>query len=361
MKSAAPGKNLKEKSGMGNTKIGMVLMPDCSSGGATYERIVKEALDEQYNVQPIYLKKNKICPSQQVNFLLNRRAISLNYDALILNINAAFGMDYRHYKGIPKFLIWHHYDPWEMVRGRLVSGKYMQWLHERILRHAAEFDVLVVVGEFWRSFFAKYDFKRIEVIYNSFDLDLFASLSSRQNHDSARQQIGLPSGKSMVYIGQPQKAKGADRIFSALKKRDDLFLIGSGRKHIDLPIHHFSGNYEDYLKMLGLSDVALSMSRMYEGWNRTAHEAMLMGTPVIGNAIGNSGELLIGAEQVICHDYNQLGQAIDVVLSRQTYFKQKAYSYVTLPKFSKEFFVNRWQSLVADVLGREKRINKITW
>ena len=108
--------------------------------------------------------------------------------------------------------------------------------------------------------------------------------------------------------------------------------------------------------MLGVCDVALSMSCMYEGWNRTAHEAMLMGTPVVGNAIGNSGELLNGAGQLICNNYKQLSQEIDKMIEKREYYRKNALSYVYHSKFSKEFFAHRWQSLLYDVLKDHENV-----
>ena len=53
--------------------------------------------------------------------------------------------------------------------------------------------------------------------------------------------------------------------------------VMTGKKdgNLDLPVKHFNLPYRDYLLLLKVCDVVLTMSRMVEGWNRTAHEAMV--------------------------------------------------------------------------------------
>ena len=44
--------------------------------------------------------------------------------------------------------------------------------------------------------------------------------------------------------------------------------------------------------LLQAASVAVTMSKFNEGWCRTAHEAMLCKTPVVGSGMGGMGELL---------------------------------------------------------------------
>jgi glycosyltransferase involved in cell wall biosynthesis len=57
------------------------------------------------------------------------------------------------------------------------------------------------------------------------------------------------------------------------------------------------------------------MSRFREGWCRTAHEAMLLGRPVVGSGTGGMGELLRGGHQVICPSHTQLRSHVEALLA----------------------------------------------
>ena len=327
--------------------VGLIENLGAASGGAAYERMVAEALEATCDVRRMATRCRKWIRGFLANMILNGRQVSCEPDALILTVNTAAFLDWSRHRHQKKILIWHHHDANAFAGGRPMLRVVYEVLFHRILSRASEIDQLVVVGEFWRSFFSKYDFRQIEVVYNPFDLELFKKLSAKLDHTAVRRSLGVPNGAQVVYIGQFQKLKGARFIFDALKHRKDLFLIGSGRKDIDLPVCHFSGSYEEYLQMLGACDVALSMSRMYEGWNRTAHEAMLMNTPVIGNAIGNSGELLNGARQLICHDYKALPTVIDQVVRSCDSYQDAAREYVFGGEFSSEHFSACWQKVVS--------------
>ena len=56
------------------------------------------------------------------------------------------------------------------------------------------------------------------------------------------------------------------------------------------------------------------MSKFLEGWNRTAHEAMLCRTPVIGSGTGGMRELLLGGQQIICEDIKTLPEIVDYAI-----------------------------------------------
>ena len=56
------------------------------------------------------------------------------------------------------------------------------------------------------------------------------------------------------------------------------------------------------------------MSKFQEGWCRTAHEAMLLKTPVVGSGFGGMSELLEGGGQIICDNFNDLKEKIEYLL-----------------------------------------------
>ncbi len=170
---------------------------------------------------------------------------------------------------------------------------------------------LVVISRFWRDYFHELGFKNIETIYCGFDKNEFSA--DGQIVERLRLKIN-PGDKKIVYIGNSQKKKGADKAYEALKDRKDLVLITSGNKDVELPCLNLELNRKDYLAFLSLSDVVVTFSQFKEGWNRVAHEAMMMGVPVIGSGLGGMGELLSGGGQKIVTDSSVLGKSLDEVL-----------------------------------------------
>lgn len=170
---------------------------------------------------------------------------------------------------------------------------------------------LVVISKFWRDYFFNLGFKNIENVYCGFDKKDF--VIDRTASETVRAKIN-PKDKKIVYIGNSQKKKGADLAYKALKDRDDILLVTSGNKDIDLPCLNLSLNRQEYLALLSVSDVVVTFSQFKEGWNRVAHEAMMMGVPVIGSGLGGMGELLAGGGQKIVTDSKELNKVINDIL-----------------------------------------------
>ena len=85
------------------------------------------------------------------------------------------------------------------------------------------------------------------------------------------------------------------------------------------------------------------MSKFKEGWCRTAHEAMLLKTPVVGSGLGGMRELLEGGKQIICQDFTSLKEKVEYLLNHSEVRKkigQDGYNFAkdfTLERFKKEW------------------------
>ena len=119
--------------------------------------------------------------------------------------------------------------------------------------------------------------------------------------------------KPILYLGNCQRIKGVVEAYEQLKDLK-VHLVTSGRKEVDLPILNLNLDYRDYLLLLKSSSVVITMSKFKEGWNRTAHEAMLCKTPVIGSGLGGMKELLEGGNQIICENFSDLKERVSYVL-----------------------------------------------
>ena len=83
-------------------------------------------------------------------------------------------------------------------------------------------------------------------------------------------------------------------------------------------------SFQEYLILLKASTVVLTMSLFKEGWCRVAHEALLLGTPVIGSGAGGMTEVLAQGGGLSCERAENLekverflkGQNIKVRIGR---------------------------------------------
>jgi glycosyltransferase involved in cell wall biosynthesis len=85
------------------------------------------------------------------------------------------------------------------------------------------------------------------------------------------------------------------------------------------------------------------MSKFREGWNRTAHEAMLCKTPVIGSGLGGMRELLEGGSQIICEDFDDLKERIWYVLDHPELGEN---GHAFAKQFTVKRFEEEWQNLI---------------
>ena len=308
------------------------------TGGALHEKMVLDALREDHTILWREIGHSRWVPGDfpsTIPFLWNDRP---DADITIFNSGTLPLADLRKHK--KKILLLHHYHP-SVGRAKWIHRKYQ----ERVLRLASRVDVVAVLGEYWRAFFSSYPFRNIVVSYTPFDLPV--SPERLGDREALRRELGLPTdGRKLIYIGGVTRAKGADAIYEVLGRNEKYFLIGSGIKEPDIPVMCFSGDYQSYLKLLYVCDVSLCVSRLQEGWNRIAHESLLMHTPVIGKGIAGSGELLVNAGQYLCYDLSKYDQAIEHVLARREEYVERAQAYIHNEKFTLPYFKRQWKDII---------------
>lgn len=227
-----------------------------------------------------------------------------DFDFVFRAMNHVFFMD----SNPKQLVIAYHYDT--TYCHPLVAAHHYLTLRS-LIHHKDKVHKLIVIAKYWRDYFFNLGFKNVETIYCGFDKKNF--VTSEQALEKLRLKIN-PRDKKIVYIGNPQRKKGADKVYKALKHRDDILLITSGNKDVDLPCLNLELSYPDYLAMLKLSCAVITFSQFKEGWNRVAHEAMMMGVPVIGSGLGGMSELLLGGGQMKVTNAKDLSWALDRVM-----------------------------------------------
>jgi glycosyltransferase involved in cell wall biosynthesis len=204
-------------------------------------------------------------------------------------------------------------------------------------------DAVITVSEYWRERLLENGCVNVFVIHNSFDLNNFNI--SNEEAEKFKENRDL-TGKPIIYLGNCQRAKGVLESYQALKDLN-VHLVTSGEIFVKTPARNLQLNYPDYLKLLKASSVTLAMSRFREGWCRTAHEAMLLKTPVIGSGKGGMKELLEGGKQMVCSEFGELRRKVEYLLEHpEIRIKMGQAGFDFAKNFTSEKFKNDWLSII---------------
>ena len=200
---------------------------------------------------------------------------------------------------------------------------------------------VVVIAEYWRCFLLNRGVIDPVVIHTPFEVERYRV--SPADIEAFRLERGLTK-RPLVYLGNCRPQKGTEEAWAALRDLDYGF-VTSGRRALDLPVPNIDGSIHDYVLLLAACDVVLTMSTFAEGWNRTAHEAMLVGTPVIGSGRAGMRELLEDGGQLICERFEDLRHLIPHVIEERAARGDRGRRYAA--QFTVARFAAQWMELLA--------------
>jgi glycosyltransferase involved in cell wall biosynthesis len=198
---------------------------------------------------------------------------------------------------------------------------------------------LVVISQFWLEFLQQKGFRNVHLIYCGFDLKQYQVSDSEV--EAFKSKYGL-SGK-ILYIGNPQRKKGTHLVYEYLKDAG-YTLVCSGEGDLEIPVPQLKLGFREYLCLLKASTAVVTMSQFLEGWNRVAHEAMLLGTPVVGSGFGGMKEVLDGGQQIICTDFSKLVESLRIAERDRERLAIDGYRFAI--QFPVERFQKAWVDLV---------------
>ncbi|HRH65940.1 MAG TPA: glycosyltransferase [Bacteroidia bacterium] len=256
-------------------------------------------------------------------------------------------------------------EPYPVVFGKRISGiKYAGMIHHiddvlgkssvkhawyfgRLKRRLVKLDMVITVSAFWKSYLENLGCRNVRVIYNSFDS---ASCSVKPEAvESFKRTHDIPSDKPLVYIGNASRQKGVYEVYEALRNEPYYLVMSGPQNHApDLPVKYVKVDHDEYLTMLTASAAVITFSKMIEGWNRIAHEALLCGTPVIGSGVGGMRELLEGAGQKIVTEAGGLSVALQDVIMNRTALAEKGRNFVS--RYDMSYFRHAWLEAMAELL-----------
>jgi len=323
-----------------------------ANGGYAYDTYARRLLRERYRVEVTYVPRGRSASKparawQWAVFATRMRRLKLRGDIVVRDFFSTIFCPQDRSRRYVSIL--HHFD----TRCTPYKSLY-RFLGRCYLRRLAAADAVVVVSEYWRRVLERAGVSTGHVIYNSYDLAQF-DLSDEELR-AFRRSLGARDGRPLIYLGNARPEKGFREAYAALRSLDADF-VTTGRERTDLPVIHVFLSYRDYLKLLASCDLVITMSLFDEGWCRTAHEAMLCGTPVVGSGRGGMGELLTKGGQRICPSFDKLLPTVrEVFADRSLYARMSRDGRAYASQFDLSYFANRWHELIEE-LGR-KRIRR---
>ncbi len=280
------------------------------TGGFIHEQFLLEKLSEAFTKNGFDVKKKTI---RTYHFFYGFGHIKLMWwsfkhatsDINIVVARSALSSIIRNIFSNRKTLIVLHYFD-ERDNKRLT----LKWYYDLLFLVLSNFRLknisIIAVAPFWVNYFEKKTDGNIPVFLfpNFFETKKYQPLISQQKI-------------KQIHLGQ-YSWKNDPRIFELAKQLSDQGFRCYFSTLIKKEEGEFEGydivfeDTETYLKNMARSLYTLAFIGINEGWNRVAHESILVGTTLIGNNAGGLGDMLNESGSLIA---NEPQQFIDHILN----------------------------------------------
>lgn len=322
-------------------KIYQILLSSKKSGGAIYEFYISAALRNVTKVnQMIVVQDSHLWAIKKIFLIFSKLksfSKTLKQESIVIrNLATLFFLTNQS----KDMVVFHHYDPNVYP---LHIRLFQIMMHRNFKKNVDQLHKIIVVSQYWKEYLIKEGVcpKKIDIIYNPFEIEHYG-LKDEHMLNAFKEKYSLVD-KPIIYIGNPQKIKGANIVYEALKELP-VHLVTSGSGELSLPCRNLQLSFEEYLLLLQASSLVVLMSQFKEGWNRVAHEAMLSKTPVIGSGKGGMKELLEEGSQIVCTDTKALYPlAVDLLSNNQKRVDIANRGYLYAREFTLERFAKAWE------------------
>lgn len=284
------------------------------TGGYRYElflfdEIVKHFKQQNYDVQAISIRKEKffkgilqhlylflwanVAARAHINVVVSRLALS----AILRNL----------FTNKKVYIVWHNYD--EREHQSIALKCYYQcvfWL----LRNIQLKNVQIITGaHYWVDFFSKkiHHKNRVSYFPNLFENEFYEKFCT----ENKLKQIHLgqwhaKNDSNIFKLAEKLHQQGYTCYFSSL----DAY---QARQEKHFAIKYFE-SFESYLQCMAESAYTIAFTQLNEGWNRLAHESILVGTSVIGYNKAGLGELLQLSNSFVVEN---IVEAFDIIIQNK--------------------------------------------
>jgi len=280
------------------------------TGGYKHELFYAEQLHQYLNkkgenVSLEIVRKNRFYtnPLAYLKLFLLGLTSNVNYNIVVARV-ALFAVLRNVFTQSKVYIVLHNFDK--------NDGKSF-WLN---LYYEALFFVLkntrnknisiVAVAPFWVQFFKEKTNQNISVFYfpNFFNNSFYAPFIN-------------PKKEKQIHLGQ-WSFKNHPDVFDIAKQltNQGYYCYFStnfkdfATKSSTYEVVYFD-QFENYLSQMALSEFTLAITGINEGWNRVAHESILVGTPVIAYAKAGLLDLVKESKSIAANNMKVVLQAIE--------------------------------------------------
>lgn len=205
-------------------------------------------------------------------------------------------------------ITWHHHDKAD-ARTRM-TRLYMKWLIGILAKTSSKRIAIMVVSEYWRAYFRSLVSPSVDIIYfpNLFDTQYYRSFQQvKKLKQIYLGQLAFKTDEKILELAHLLNQQGYSCFFTTL----DASQTGVFDDYEVLKFEHHS----EYLNKVAQSEYSIAYIQLNEGWNRVAHESILVGTQVIGVDKGGLGDLLRESNSL---QAGSVQDFLDIILKHQT-------------------------------------------
>ena len=143
-----------------------------------------------------------------------------------------------------------------------------------------------------------------------------------------------------------EAVKAAKVKYIAFLRRDDIWTNNKLKVQLDCMKLNF--NHKEYVTLLVVSDLLITMSKFLEGWNRTVYVAILVGTPVVGSGKGGMLELLEKSSQKVVTNFSDLNEIVSKVLNEES--KNIEHTLIFVSRLDLNYLRKSWSAVFKDFI-----------
>lgn len=280
------------------------------TGGYRHEMVLYNALIEHFKPQiishEVYRIEKEFKSLLGYLYLLIWSFFKSNANINVVVARSAFSAIMRNWFNQKEvWIVLHNYDENDNKSGFYNFYFLVLWRILGKIKHN-RFKV-IAVSPYWVKFFKNE--KGIKPVYlfpNLFDTTFYNDFRVKQKN-------------KWVHLGQ-FSSKNDPQIFALARQLTQIgyycYFSTLDQKQAQSHNGQFEiicfFNFEDYLNQMAMSSCTLALSSVKEGWNRVAHESILVGTPIIGYKNAGLGDLIRESQSV---DVKNIDEAFTCILN----------------------------------------------
>lgn len=196
-------------------------------------------------------------------------------------------------------ITWHHHD--EADAKTRMTRLYMKLLFSFLSTTQSKRIAILVVSPYWKNYFTAKVSSSVSILYfpNMFNTKQYQSFHQQKKHKQIYLgQLAFKTDTQIFELAHQLKQQGYYCFFTTLNQSE----VGV---FTDYDILYFQ-EHSSYLNMVAQSEYSIAYTKLNEGWNRVAHESILLGVQVVGVNKGGLGDLLQESNSLVAKTVNDI-------------------------------------------------------